>query len=109
MVNSERNYSLNKEKIKFLLLEGIHPRAGQLLESAGYTNIVEERGALTPNALAKALNKAGAADKSRLKARLLAGANLLGILQDDPESWFQSAAPASRRKSPCCMRTSPRA
>ena len=55
MDNSERNNSLHKEKIKFLLLEGIHPRAREVLEEAGYTNIVEQTGALTPQALQKAL------------------------------------------------------
>ena len=80
MVNSERNYSLNKEKIKFLLLEGIHPRAGQLLESAGYTNIVEERGALTPNALAKALKGVhfvGIRSRTQMDAAALQAANRL--------------------------------
>jgi cysteinyl-tRNA synthetase len=46
------------------------------------------------HALAKALNKAEEGDKPALKARLLAGANLLGILQSDPEQWFQGAASA---------------
>ena len=55
MENSERNYSLHKEKIKFLLLEGIHPRARAELESAGYSNIVELGGALTPDELHQAL------------------------------------------------------
>jgi len=55
MHNSERNYSLDKGKIKFLLLEGIHPRAREVIESAGYTNIVEQAGALTPEALHRAL------------------------------------------------------
>jgi cysteinyl-tRNA synthetase len=41
------------------------------------------------HALAKSLNKAAAADKPGLKARILAAANLLGILQMDPEQWFQ--------------------
>ena len=41
------------------------------------------------HAVAKALNKADDADKPHLKARLLAGADLLGILQEDPEAWFQ--------------------
>ncbi len=44
------------------------------------------------HALAKALNKADVADKPRLKARLLAGAGLLGLLSADPEEWFQQAA-----------------
>ena len=55
MRNSERNYSLDKAKIKFLLLEGLHPRAREIIESAGYTNIVEKPGALTPQELKKAL------------------------------------------------------
>jgi len=55
MSNSDRNYSLDKAKIKFLLLEGIHPRASKIIEEAGYTNIVETPGALTPEGLNKAL------------------------------------------------------
>lgn len=55
MQNSEQNHSLQKAKIKFLLLEGIHPRAREVLENAGYTNIVEQTGALTPEDLHKAL------------------------------------------------------
>ena len=55
MDNSERNYSLHKGKIKFLLLEGIHPRAREVIGNAGYTNIVEQSGTLTPQALQQAL------------------------------------------------------
>ncbi|MEE4192820.1 MAG: cysteine--tRNA ligase [Halieaceae bacterium] len=44
------------------------------------------------HALAKALNKAEPAERSHLKARLLAGADLLGLLTADPEQWFQQAA-----------------
>lgn len=40
--------SLDKSKIKFLLLEGIHPSALQLLQKAGYTNVESVTGAL-PN------------------------------------------------------------
>jgi len=43
------------------------------------------------HALAKQLNKAAAAEKPALKARILAAADLLGILQQDPEQWFQQA------------------
>jgi D-3-phosphoglycerate dehydrogenase len=80
MVNSERNYSLNKEKIKFLLLEGIHPRARQLLEEAGYTNVVEKKGALTPDALARALKGVhflGIRSRTQLDAAALKAANRL--------------------------------
>ena len=55
MQNSEQNHSFHKTKIKFLLLEGIHPRAREVLENAGYTNIVEQTGALTPEDLHNAL------------------------------------------------------
>ena len=44
------------------------------------------------HALARALNKATGAARAVLKARLLAAANLLGILQHDPQQWFQTAA-----------------
>ena len=38
--------SLDKSKIKFLLLEGIHPSAVDVLRSAGYTQIEAISGAL---------------------------------------------------------------
>ena len=43
------------------------------------------------HALARAINKAGDADRPALKARLLAAADLMGVLQEDPEAWFQGA------------------
>lgn len=33
------NLSLNKDKIRFLLLEGVHDNALNVLNEAGYTNI----------------------------------------------------------------------
>ena len=45
--------SLDKSKIKFLLLEGIHPSAIGVLEAAGYSNIEVLPGAL-PDAELKA-------------------------------------------------------
>ena len=44
------------------------------------------------HALAKELNKADSADKPRLKARILAAGNLLGILQQDPQQWLQGSS-----------------
>ena len=41
------------------------------------------------HALARAMNKGEEADKPALKARLLAAADLMGILQQDPEAWFK--------------------
>ena len=42
------------------------------------------------HALAKALNKAEEADKPAIKLRILAAGSILGILQQDPEDWFQT-------------------
>ncbi|WP_444933658.1 cysteine--tRNA ligase [Microbulbifer sp. JTAC008] len=41
--------------------------------------------------IARDLNKADEADKARLKGLLLAAADMLGILQQDPEAWFKQA------------------
>jgi len=43
--------SLDKSKIKFLLLEGIHPSALDTLASAGYTNVITHTGALSNDRL----------------------------------------------------------
>ena len=42
--------------------------------------------------LAKALNKAGPAGKPALKGQLLRCAELMGLLQAEPESWFKDSA-----------------
>jgi len=44
------------------------------------------------HALARQLHKAKDDEKPLLKARILAAGNLLGILEQDPESWLQGAA-----------------
>ena len=44
------------------------------------------------HAAAGAANKAAGPERARLKAALLGGGDLLGILQQDPESWFRGAA-----------------
>ncbi|MBA3981792.1 MAG: cysteine--tRNA ligase [Alcanivorax sp.] len=45
--------------------------------------------------IAGALNKADPADKPRLKAELLAGADMLGLLAEDPSAWFQRSRDSS--------------
>ena len=80
MRNSDRNYSLDKAKIKFLLLEGIHPRAREIIEAAGYSNIVEKPGALTPDALKQALKGVhfvGIRSRTQLDAATINEANRL--------------------------------
>ena len=43
------------------------------------------------HALVRELHKSSDAAKPALKARILAAGNLLGILDADPEEWFQGA------------------
>ncbi len=45
--------SLNKEKIRILLLEGVHPSALTVFENAGYANIEYIKGSLSEEALIK--------------------------------------------------------
>lgn len=47
--------SLEKSKIKFLLLEGVHPSAVENLKQAGYTNIESHKKALPPQELKEAI------------------------------------------------------
>lgn len=49
------NVSLDKNKIKILLLEGIHPSAIELFQNAGYRNIEFHKGALAGKALETAI------------------------------------------------------
>jgi len=55
MSNGTRNYSLDKSKIKFLLLEGIHETARDLIQKQGYQNVEILKHALTGNDLIEAL------------------------------------------------------
>ncbi len=50
--------SLDKEKIKILLLEGVHPSALAVFEQAGYSNIVYMKGSLSDEALIEAISDA---------------------------------------------------
>ncbi len=47
--------SLSKDKIKFLLLEGVHEKAVKLLEQNGYTNVEYHKSALPEEELLKAI------------------------------------------------------
>ncbi|MEZ8316189.1 phosphoglycerate dehydrogenase [Vibrio splendidus] len=50
--------SLEKEKIKILLLEGLHPSSVEVLQAAGYTNIEYHKGSLPEDELLKAVKDA---------------------------------------------------
>ncbi|MDX1304123.1 phosphoglycerate dehydrogenase [Photobacterium sp.] len=50
--------SLDKEKIKILLLEGLHPSTIEVLQQAGYTNIEYHKGSLAGSELLDAIKDA---------------------------------------------------
>lgn len=50
--------SLDKEKIKILLLEGLHPSSLEVLQHAGYTNIEYHKGSLSGDELLEAIKDA---------------------------------------------------
>ena len=69
--------SLDKDKIKFLLLEGVHPNAVQVLHQAGYTNVEQLTGALDGEALKAKLadvHFVGIRSRTQLTADVLAAA-----------------------------------
>lgn len=47
--------SLGKDKIKILLLEGLHPSSVEVLQAAGYTNIEYHKGSLSEEDLLTAV------------------------------------------------------
>lgn len=72
--------SLEKDKIKFLLLEGVHPKAVDLLRSAGYSNIEYHKGALDTAALKEAIRDAhfvGLRSRTQLTSEVIAAAEKL--------------------------------
>jgi D-3-phosphoglycerate dehydrogenase len=75
--------SLAKSKIKIVLLENIHPSAGEMLRREGYSNIVSHPKSLSGDALAEALKGAylvGIRSATHLTADVLSRApRLIGI------------------------------
>jgi D-3-phosphoglycerate dehydrogenase len=72
--------SLQKSKIKFLLLEGVHPSAVEALERSGYTNIEQHKKALPTEELKKAIANAhfvGIRSRTQLSEDVLDAANKL--------------------------------
>jgi len=66
--------SVPKDKLKFVLLEGIHPSAIEVLQQDGYTNIVTSPKALAGEALAEAVADAhflGIRSRTQLTADVL--------------------------------------
>ena len=72
--------SLPKDKIKFLLLEGVHPSAVETLQRDGYTNIEQHKKALPPEELKAAIASAhfiGIRSRTQLTEEVLATAKKL--------------------------------
>lgn len=72
--------SLKKDKIKFLLLEGVHESALQCLRAAGYTNIEYYKGALDIDELKEAIKDAkfvGIRSRTKLTEEIFENASQL--------------------------------
>lgn len=72
--------SLEKDKIKFLLVEGVHQSAVDNLRAAGYTNIEFHKGALDDEALKEAIRDAhfiGIRSRTHLTEEVFAAAGKL--------------------------------
>lgn len=72
--------SLPKDKIRFLLLEGVHPSAVETLQRDGYTNIEQHKKALPPQELKQAIAGAhfvGIRSRTQLNEEVFAAARKL--------------------------------
>jgi D-3-phosphoglycerate dehydrogenase len=77
---TDGTYSLDKSKIKFLLLEGIHERAREAIRGHGYSQVELLRRALTGAELAEALQGVhflGIRSRSQVDAAVIASADRL--------------------------------
>ena len=72
--------SLEKDKIKFLLVEGVHQKALDSLRAAGYTNIEYHKGALDSAQLKESIRDAhfiGLRSRTHLTEEIFAAAEKL--------------------------------
>ncbi len=78
--NRMSRYSLQKEKIKILLLEGVHPNTVDTFKAAGYTNIEYLKGSLEGEALIEKVRDVhfiGIRSRTNLTAEVLDAAQKL--------------------------------
>ena len=74
------HFSLGKQKIKILLLEGVHPSAVEVFKAAGYENIDYQPAALPEDELLKKIANVhfvGIRSRSQLSAKVFAAAKKL--------------------------------
>ncbi|GCD58545.1 D-3-phosphoglycerate dehydrogenase [Acetobacter pasteurianus NBRC 3280] len=79
-MSTSTHLSLPKDKIRILLLEGIHDSAVALLKASGYENVVRHKGALEGDALKEALEGVhivGIRSRTQLTKEVLDGADRL--------------------------------
>lgn len=72
--------SLEKDKIKILLLEGLHPSTVEVLQAAGYSNIEYHKGSLEESELLEAVKDVhfiGIRSRTNLTASVIQAANKL--------------------------------
>ncbi|WP_298445092.1 phosphoglycerate dehydrogenase [uncultured Ferrimonas sp.] len=77
------HYSLNKNKIKILLLEGVHPRALEVFHQAGYHNIEQLSGAMSSQQLiekVKDVHFIGIRSRTQLSQDVIASASKLAAI-----------------------------
>ena len=83
MGKKARNYSLDKDKIKFLLLEGVHPSARHMILERGYTQVESLPHALSGDELKRALKGVhflGIRSRSQLDAQILQSVDRLAAV-----------------------------
>jgi D-3-phosphoglycerate dehydrogenase len=83
MAKKARNYSLDKDKIKFLLLEGVHPSAREMIQDRGYSQVELLPQALSGEDLKKALKGVhflGIRSRSQLDAQVLESVDRLAAV-----------------------------
>ena len=82
-LDSSLGFSLDKAKIKFLLLEGVHLSAVATLEAAGYTNVEYLKSALPEDELIEKIKDfhfVGIRSRSQLNRKVFeAGKKLIGV------------------------------
>ncbi|CEF55894.1 phosphoglycerate dehydrogenase [Acetobacter ghanensis] len=79
-MSTSTHLSLSKDKIRILLLEGIHDSAVALLKACGYENVVRHKGALEGDALKAALEGVhivGIRSRTQLTKEVIEGADRL--------------------------------
>ena len=80
MPNTKKSLSLSKEKIKILLLEGLHNNALQLFDENGYNNVEYHKGSLNKSELIeqiKDVHLLGIRSKTNITNDILKYANKL--------------------------------